>query len=46
MGFTISRTPTMPYDDALAATREALSDEGFGILTAALTSLAARGEAA
>ena len=23
----------MPYDDALAATREALSGEGFGILT-------------
>ena len=33
MGFTISRTLAMPYDDALAATREALSDEGFGILT-------------
>ena len=33
MGFTISRTIAMPYDDALAATRGALSDEGFGILT-------------
>ena len=33
MGFTISRTLRMSYDDALAATREALSDEGFGILT-------------
>jgi len=33
MGFTISRTLAMPYDDALAATREALSGEGFGILT-------------
>ena len=33
MGFTISRTLAMPYDDVLAATREALSDEGFGILT-------------
>ncbi|MBL0747131.1 DUF302 domain-containing protein [Nocardioides baculatus] len=33
MSFTISRTLAMPYDDALAATREALSGEGFGILT-------------
>jgi uncharacterized protein (DUF302 family) len=33
MAFTISRTLAMPYDDALAATREALSGEGFGILT-------------
>jgi uncharacterized protein (DUF302 family) len=33
MGFTISRTLARPYDDALAATREALSEEGFGILT-------------
>ncbi len=33
MGFTISRTLAMPYDDAVSATRVALSDEGFGILT-------------
>ncbi|RYB96058.1 DUF302 domain-containing protein [Nocardioides glacieisoli] len=33
MGFTISRTLAVPYDEALAATREALSDQGFGILT-------------
>jgi uncharacterized protein (DUF302 family) len=34
MGFTIGRTLAMPYDDALAATRDALSKQGFGILTA------------
>jgi len=33
MGFTISRTLAMPYDDAVAATRDALAAEGFGILT-------------
>lgn len=33
MGFTISTTLAMPYDEAVAATREALSAEGFGILT-------------
>lgn len=33
MGFTISRTLRMPYDDAVSATRDALSAEGFGILT-------------
>ncbi len=33
MGFTISRTLKMPYDDAVDATRDALSAQGFGILT-------------
>lgn len=33
MGFTISRTLDMPYDDALAATRDALAEQGFGILS-------------
>ncbi len=33
MGFTMSRTLDMAYDDAVAATREALSAQGFGILT-------------
>ena len=33
MGFTISRTLDMPYDDALAAPRDALAEQGFGILS-------------
>lgn len=33
MGFTISRTLDMPYDDAVAATRDALAEQGFGILS-------------
>ena len=33
MGFTISRTLQMPYAEAVDATRDALSAEGFGILT-------------
>jgi len=33
MGYTMSRTVRMSYDDALAATRDALSAQGFGILT-------------
>lgn len=31
--YGISRKLKLPYDDALARTREALSGEGFGILT-------------
>ncbi|MCW2739424.1 DUF302 domain-containing protein [Nocardioides sp.] len=33
MGYTLSRTVRMPYDDAVAATRDALARQGFGILT-------------
>ena len=33
MGYTISTTLDKPYDAAVAATREALSAQGFGILT-------------
>lgn len=33
MGFTISRTLDMPYHAGVAATREALAEQGFGILT-------------
>lgn len=33
MGFTINRTLQMPYADAVDATRDALSAQGFGILT-------------
>lgn len=33
MLFTLSTTVAMPYAEAVAATREALSDQGFGILT-------------
>ncbi len=33
MDYTLSRTLALPYDDAVAATREALADQGFGILT-------------
>jgi uncharacterized protein (DUF302 family) len=31
--YTLSATLATPYDDVVAATREALSDQGFGILT-------------
>ena len=33
MDYTLSRTLALPYDDAVAATREALANQGFGILT-------------
>lgn len=33
MDYTLSTTLALPYDDAVAATREALAGEGFGILT-------------
>lgn len=33
MDYTLSRTLPMAYDDAVAATRDALAAEGFGILT-------------
>jgi uncharacterized protein (DUF302 family) len=33
MDYTLSTTLAMAYDDAVAATREALADQGFGILT-------------
>lgn len=33
MDYTLSTTLAMPYDDAVAATREALAGQGFGILT-------------
>jgi uncharacterized protein (DUF302 family) len=33
MDYTLSTTLARPYDDAVAATRAALSDQGFGILT-------------
>jgi len=33
MGYTISTTLRRPYDDVVAATREALGEQGFGILT-------------
>jgi uncharacterized protein (DUF302 family) len=33
MGYTLSTTVTQPFETALAATREALSAQGFGILT-------------
>ena len=33
MTYTLSTTVAMPYDDAVAATRAALTDQGFGILT-------------
>ena len=31
--FTLTTTLALPYDDAVAATRAALADQGFGILT-------------
>jgi uncharacterized protein (DUF302 family) len=33
MGYTISTTLQRPYDDVVAATREALDAQGFGVLT-------------
>ncbi|HEY0646200.1 MAG TPA: DUF302 domain-containing protein [Nocardioides sp.] len=33
MSYTLSTTLDKPYDAAVAATREALADQGFGILT-------------
>jgi uncharacterized protein (DUF302 family) len=33
MDYTLSTTLSLPYDEAVAATRTALSDQGFGILT-------------
>ncbi len=33
MSYTLSTTLDMPYAAAVAATREALADQGFGILT-------------
>jgi uncharacterized protein (DUF302 family) len=33
MGYTLSTTVNQPFDTALAATREALSAHGFGVLT-------------
>ena len=33
MTYYFSKTLDLPYDDAVAATREALSQEGFGVIT-------------
>ena len=33
MDYTLSATLAMPYDEAVLATRAALSEQGFGILT-------------
>jgi uncharacterized protein (DUF302 family) len=33
MGYTLSATLDLPYDDATAAVRTALADQGFGVLT-------------
>jgi uncharacterized protein (DUF302 family) len=33
MGYTLSATVTKPFDATLAATREALAAQGFGVLT-------------
>ncbi|HVW88307.1 MAG TPA: DUF302 domain-containing protein [Gaiellaceae bacterium] len=31
--YTLNATTTLPFDDALVATREALAEENFGVLT-------------
>jgi uncharacterized protein (DUF302 family) len=31
--YTLSATVALPYDDAVTATRTALADQGFGVLT-------------
>jgi uncharacterized protein (DUF302 family) len=33
MDYTLSTTLALPYDEAVSATRDALADQGFGILT-------------
>jgi uncharacterized protein (DUF302 family) len=33
MSYTLSTTVDLPYDETVAATRAALADQGFGILT-------------
>lgn len=33
MGYTLSTTVARPFDETLAATREALAAQGFGVLT-------------
>lgn len=33
MGYTITRTVSASYDEAVTATREALAEQGFGVLT-------------
>lgn len=33
MGYAISTTVDRPFDEALQATRDALADQGFGVLT-------------
>jgi uncharacterized protein (DUF302 family) len=32
-GYTLSRNVALPYEQAVARTREALADQGFGVLT-------------
>jgi len=33
MSYCFARTVEMPFDDAVARTREALAREGFGVIT-------------
>ncbi|NNU27216.1 DUF302 domain-containing protein [Isoptericola sediminis] len=33
MSYTLTATVTAPFDEAVAAVRQALSDQGFGVLT-------------
>ncbi|MGZ4290786.1 MAG: DUF302 domain-containing protein [Gaiellaceae bacterium] len=33
MGYTLNATTTLPFDEALAKTRDALADENFGVLS-------------